>query len=235
MDNFNELGLRQELLRAIVESGYEKPTPIQIQAIPTLLEGKDVLGQAQTGTGKTAAFALPILQQMASDAVGVQALILTPTRELASQVSNNVFKYGKYRGVRVMPIYGGVSYDRQMRRLEKGTDVVVGTPGRLLDLINRGALDLTTVRFVVLDEADEMLKMGFIEDVERILSVIPTQQRQTALFSATLSDEIQRLATRYMRDPVPILIAKEEMTVPLTEQRIMSFMPILNWRHCHGC
>jgi ATP-dependent RNA helicase DeaD len=219
IDNFHDLGLRQELLRAIVESGYETPTPIQAQAIPALLEGRDVLGQAQTGTGKTAAFALPMLHNLDLDAPGVQALVMTPTRELASQVCNTIFQYGKHLDIRVLPVYGGTSYDRQIRRLEKGVHIVVGTPGRTLDLINREALDLSTVRYVVLDEADEMLKMGFIEDVQTILSKIPMDQRQTALFSATLADEIRKLARHYMRNPVSITIAKEKLTVPLTEQR----------------
>jgi ATP-dependent RNA helicase DeaD len=219
IDNFHDLGLRQELLRAIVESGYETPTPIQAQAIPALLEGQDVLGQAQTGTGKTAAFSLPMLHQLDTEARGVQVLVMTPTRELAQQVCDTIFQYGKHLDVRVLPVYGGTSYDRQIRRLEKGVHIVVGTPGRTLDLINRKALDLSTVRYVVLDEADEMLKMGFIEDVQTILSRIPTEQRQTALFSATLSDEIRKLAKTYMRNPVSITIAKEKMTVPLTEQR----------------
>jgi ATP-dependent RNA helicase DeaD len=219
IDNFHDLGLRQELLRAIVESGYEQPTPIQAQAIPTLLEGHDVLGQAQTGTGKTAAFALPMLNNLDFSAPGVQALVLTPTRELAAQVCTTIYKYGKFLGVQVLPIYGGTSYDRQMRRLEKGAHIVVGTPGRTLDLINRKALDLSNVRYLVLDEADEMLKMGFIEDVQAIMSEIPMEQRQTALFSATLADEIRRLSKQYMRNPVAITIAKEKLTVPLTEQR----------------
>lgn len=219
IDNFHDLGLRQELLRAIVESGYETPTPIQAQAIPALLQGTDVMGQAQTGTGKTAAFSLPMLHNLDLDAPGVQVLVMTPTRELASQVCNTIFQYGKYLNVLVLPVYGGTSYDRQLRRLEKGVHIVVGTPGRTLDLINRKALDLSTVRYVVLDEADEMLKMGFIEDVQTILSKIPKEQRQTALFSATLSDEIRKLAKHYMSNPMMITIAKEKMTVPLTEQR----------------
>ncbi|MBC8170486.1 MAG: DEAD/DEAH box helicase, partial [Anaerolineae bacterium] len=218
-EQFNTLGLRQELLQAITESGYEIPTPIQLQAIPTMLTGRDMLGQAQTGTGKTAAFSLPMLHLMDYDAPGIQALVLTPTRELASQVCNTIFRYGKFLNASVMPVYGGTSYDRQFRRLEKGVNIVVATPGRLLDLIKRGSLDLSTVRYVVLDEADEMLKMGFIEDVETILSHIPTGQRQTALFSATMPNEIRRLAEKYMRNPVSITVSKEHMTVQLTEQR----------------
>ncbi|MCU0496431.1 MAG: DEAD/DEAH box helicase [Anaerolineae bacterium] len=217
--NFNQLGLQQDLLQAIIECGYETPTPIQNNAIPALLGGRDVLGQAQTGTGKTAAFALPMLQVIDTEQSHIQALILTPTRELASQVANNIHLYGKYRQARVLPVIGGTSYDRQLRRLEKGAHIVVGTPGRTLDLINRGAMDFSRVKYVVLDEADEMLKMGFIEDVETILQTIPRDQRQTALFSATLPDEIQKIARNYMRDPQLIKMAKEKLTVEAIEQR----------------
>jgi ATP-dependent RNA helicase DeaD len=217
--SFEELGLQPNLLQAIVKSEYTDPTPIQAQAIPLLLQGHDVLGQAQTGTGKTAAFTLPLLQQIDTERNDIQALVLTPTRELASQVANSVFKYGEFGSTRVLAIYGGVSYDRQLRRLEKGPHIVVGTPGRLLDLINRKALDLSTVQYVVLDEADEMLKMGFIEDVQSILREIPKEQRQTALFSATMSAEVRMLAEQYMRNPVSITIAREKLTVPQTEQR----------------
>ncbi len=217
--SFEALGLQPSLLQAIVKSDYTEPTPIQAQAIPLLLQGKDILGQAQTGTGKTAAFTLPLLQQIDTDRNDIQALVLTPTRELASQVANSVYKYGEFGSARVISIYGGVSYDRQLRRLEKGAHIVVGTPGRLLDLIQRRALKLSSVRYVVLDEADEMLKMGFIEDVQTILQEIPKEQRQTALFSATLSDEVRMLAEQYMRNPVSITIAREKLTVPQIEQR----------------
>lgn len=217
--SFEELGLQPNLLQAIVKSDYTEPTPIQVQAIPLLLQGQDVLGQAQTGTGKTAAFTLPLLQQIDLSQHHVQALVLTPTRELASQVANSVYKYGEFGGASVLSIYGGVAYDRQLRRLEKGAQIVVGTPGRLLDLINRKALDLSHVRYLVLDEADEMLKMGFIEDVQSILREIPKEQRQTALFSATISNEVRMLAEEYMRNPVSITIAREKLTVPQTEQR----------------
>lgn len=215
---FEMLGLRSELLRAVSELGYEQATPIQIGAIPALLSGRDVLGQAQTGTGKTAAFALPMLQSLDPETRGVQGLVMTPTRELAIQVAEAMYRYGKYRSIRVLPIYGGQSYARQIKRLDGSTQVVVGTPGRMLDLIQKGALDLSTVRYLVLDEADEMLKMGFIEDVETILNETPTE-RQTALFSATLSDPIRRLAGKYMRNPVSITIERETLTVPETEQR----------------
>ncbi len=215
---FAQLGLRAEILRALIELGYENPTPIQEGAIPALLAGRDVLGQAQTGTGKTAAYALPLLEQLDLNGRGVQALVLVPTRELALQVNEAIYRYGRYLGARVLAIYGGQSYTRQMKRLDAGVHVVAGTPGRILDLIQRGALDLSTVRYLVLDEADEMLKMGFIDDVESILSSTPGQ-RQTALFSATLAEPIRRLAARYMNDPVSVTIAPKTLTVPQTQQR----------------
>lgn len=217
-ETFYDLGLHPELLQAVDELGYKTPSPIQEQAIPLLLEGADVLGQAQTGTGKTAAFSLPMLQNMDMDARGIQALVMTPTRELAGQVCTSIYEYGKHLNIRALPIYGGTSYDRQLRRLEKGVQIVVGTPGRLLDLIKKRALDLSTVQYVVLDEADEMLKMGFIEDVEAILSAVP-RQRQTALFSATFSGEVRRLADQYMNDPISVTVARKQVTVPQIEQR----------------
>ncbi|MBC7869438.1 MAG: DEAD/DEAH box helicase, partial [Chitinophagaceae bacterium] len=217
-ETFNDFGLREEILQAITESGYTDPTAIQLSAIPLLLQGRDVVGQAQTGTGKTAAFGLPMLNNLDVDAPGIQALILTPTRELAAQVCNAIFEYGKHRGIRVMPIYGGISYVRQEKRLERGAQVVVGTPGRTIDMMNRGALDFSNVKYLVLDEADEMLKMGFIDDVETIFKSVPAE-RQTAMFSATLPDAIRRLADRYMNDPVAITIERKQITVSLIEQR----------------
>ena len=181
---FAALGLEDELLRALEELGYEEPTPIQVAAIPALLSGKDVIGSAATGTGKTAAFALPIVQRIDSSVKGVQALVLAPTRELAVQVAEAMHRYGRLRSTTVLPIYGGQSIERQLSALRRGVQVVVGTPGRVLDHIRRRSLDLSTVRYVVLDEADEMLDMGFIEDIEAILGETP-DDRQTALFSAT--------------------------------------------------
>lgn len=215
--SFEHLGLNPELLATVTELGYIAPTPIQSAAIPHLLDGRDVIGQAQTGTGKTAAFSLPILHHL--DRHGLQALILTPTRELAIQTAEAIHRYGNQLGVRVLPIYGGQPYERQMRRLEKGVQVVVGTPGRTLDLIRQGALDLSDVRFVVLDEADEMLKMGFIEDVETILSETDANTRQTTLFSATLPDAIRKLAGNYMNDPLVVAVAPETITVENVTQR----------------
>ncbi|MBN2394475.1 MAG: DEAD/DEAH box helicase, partial [Anaerolineae bacterium] len=194
--------------------------PIQERAIPALMSGRDVLGQAQTGTGKTAAFALPMLHGLETDdAHGhVQGLVVAPTRELANQVAKAVYEYGRHRGVRVLAVYGGQSYSRQISRLQRGVDIVIGTPGRMLDLIRKDVLDLSAVRYLVLDEADEMLSMGFIEDIEAILSETPST-RQTALFSATLPDPIRRLADRYMSTPEAITINPKRLTVAETEQR----------------
>jgi ATP-dependent RNA helicase DeaD len=218
LDTFEALGLRAELVRAVSELGYETPTPIQVGAIPALLEGRDVLGQAQTGTGKTAAFALPMLQRLDPTVRAVQAIILAPTRELASQVAEATTNYARHIGMRVVAIYGGTSYNRQLKQLASGAQIVVGTPGRTLDLIKQGSLDLTHVRYLVLDEADEMLSMGFIEDVEAIMAATPAE-RQTALFSATMPDEIVRLIRKYMREPERVSIARKTLTVTETEQR----------------
>ena len=215
--SFENLGLIPEILQTVTTLGYTTPTPIQAEAIPTLLAGRDVMGQAQTGTGKTAAFTLPMLQNLERE--GLQTLILTPTRELAIQTAEAIHRYGATLGVRVLPVYGGQPYSRQKRRLENGVHVVVGTPGRTLDLINQGALDLSDVHYVVLDEADEMLKMGFIEDVEAILGATNALTRQTALFSATLPDPIRRLANNYMHNPVMVAIEPEHITVENIIQR----------------
>lgn len=217
-NDFSMFDLHPQVLQAITDLGYEVPTPIQERAIPALLAGRDVLGQAQTGTGKTAAFALPLLHNLDTSVRGVQGLVVTPTRELALQVSKAIYEYGRLRGVRVLAVYGGQSYDRQISRLERGVDIVVGTPGRMLDLINRGVLNLGTVRYLVLDEADEMLSMGFVEDIEAILRETPSE-RQTALFSATLPEGIRRLAERYMHSPEAISVNPERITVAETEQR----------------
>src|SRR3954471_15430069 len=207
---FDELGLRPELLKALSALGYEEPTPIQPEAIPPLVEGRDLLGQAATGTGKTAAFALPILQVLPAnrrDRAPV-GLVLVPTRELAVQVSEAFHRYGRDLGARVLPVYGGAPIVRQLRSLESGVDVVVATPGRALDLLNRGSLRLNEVVTVVLDEADEMLDMGFAKDLEAILDETP-EQRQTVLFSATMPRRLDSLARRHLRDPVRITIGRE--------------------------
>ena len=215
---FDSLNLHQGLVQAVTERGYITPTPIQAGLIPLMLTGADVIGQAQTGTGKTAAFALPILQNLESGQKLPQALVLAPTRELAMQVADAFYEYGKHLGARVLAVYGGAPYGRQIARLNKGVDVVVATPGRLLDLLERNAINLHLVKTVVLDEADEMLKMGFIEDVENILAQTP-DTRQTALFSATLPGPIRRLAEVYMRNPQSVTIQRDQVTAEMIEQR----------------
>jgi ATP-dependent RNA helicase DeaD len=215
---FIDLHLRPELMQAVADLGYAEPTPIQSAVIPIMLTGADVIGQAQTGTGKTAAFALPILNNLEPAQRHVQALVLCPTRELALQVADAVSNFGKVQEVRVLAVYGGQPYGPQISRLKRGVDVVVGTPGRLIDLLKRKALNLSRIRTVVLDEADEMLSMGFIEDIETILADTPGD-RQTALFSATLPAPIRRLADRYMHTPQSILIKHAQVTLQAIEQR----------------
>jgi ATP-dependent RNA helicase DeaD len=207
---FADLALRPELLQELTSLGYEEPTPIQREAIPPLLAGRDLLGQAATGTGKTAAFALPILQRLATGTRGKDpvALVLAPTRELAMQVSEALHRYGRTLGARVLPVYGGQPITRQLRELQRGVDVVVATPGRALDHISRGTLRLSSVEMIVLDEADEMLDMGFTEDIEAILSAA-AEDRQTVLFSATMPPQIERVARRHLRDPLRIQIQRE--------------------------
>ncbi|MEX2625651.1 MAG: DEAD/DEAH box helicase, partial [Ilumatobacteraceae bacterium] len=208
---FDDLPLRAELLEALTRLGYEEPTPIQCEAIPHLVEGRDLLGQAATGTGKTAAFALPLLQRLASAGERGKrpiGLILVPTRELAMQVSQAVHQYGRGMGARVLPIYGGQPIGRQLKELSRGVDVVVATPGRALDHLSRGTLDLADVQVVVLDEADEMLDMGFQEDLEAILDEAPPV-RQTVLFSATIPSHIDRLARKHLTDPIRISLGKD--------------------------
>lgn len=214
---FAELGLDEQIVQAVTELGYEEPTPIQEQTIRLLLEGSDVIAQAQTGTGKTAAFALPILEKLDPSVRSPQALILTPTRELAVQVAEAFQSYSKYRRVSILPVYGGQPIDRQLRALDRGVQVVVGTPGRVLDHIRRKTLKLSDVRVVVLDEADEMLNMGFIEDIESILKET-AEGRQTALFSATMPGPIASLAKKYIRDAKRIKIEAEHLTVDQIRQ-----------------
>ncbi|MEA3336513.1 MAG: DEAD/DEAH box helicase [Chloroflexota bacterium] len=217
-NEFHALNLHPQLVQTVSELGYTSPTPIQAAVIPVMLAGQDIIGQAQTGTGKTAAFALPILNNLSPNGNSVQCLVLAPTRELAMQVAKAMHGYGRQQGVGVLPVYGGQPYGRQISRLRKGVDIVVGTPGRLLDLINKGVLDLSQVKTVVLDEADEMLSMGFIEDIEEILSATPPI-RQTALFSATMPAAIRHLANRYMTDPQVISIERQQRTVDTVDQR----------------
>ncbi|HEY3110448.1 MAG TPA: DEAD/DEAH box helicase [Chloroflexota bacterium] len=222
--SFADLGLSADVLRAVEELGYEAATPIQEATIGLLLQGRDVIGQAQTGTGKTAAFAIPMIERLDPGLVDergrarVQGLVLAPTRELAVQVAEATHRLGRHKGVTVLPIYGGQPIDRQLRALRSGIQIVVGTPGRVMDHMRRATLDLSAVKVLVLDEADEMLDMGFVEDIEWILEEVPTE-RQTALFSATIPPRIRALAKKYMRDPELIQISTPgKITVPQTEQ-----------------
>src|SRR5437870_9885984 len=210
---FAGLGIDASILATLAELGYEEPTPIQREAIPILLSGRDILGQAATGTGKTAAFALPIVHHVGSlgreDRHAPSAFVLVPTRELAMQVAEAIHRYGKSLGVRVLPIYGGQAMQQQLRSLRRGVDVVVATPGRVLDHIRRKSIDLTLVKTVVLDEADEMLDMGFAEDLDAILTELPTE-RQTALFSATIPPRIAAIAKSHLKNPARITIEREK-------------------------
>jgi ATP-dependent RNA helicase DeaD len=214
---FADLGLDPDILSAVRDVGYDSPSPIQEQAIPPLLEGLDMIGQAQTGSGKTAAFGLPMLQYVDPDEHEVQGLVLTPTRELCIQVTQALRAYGKEKGVDVVAVFGGAPIRSQQSQLRAGGHVVVGTVGRVKDLISRHSLMLHACRFVVLDEADEMLDLGFLEDVERILSLTPSS-RQTALFSATMPPEIRRLADQYLYDPVTVKVKAQTLTVDTVEQ-----------------
>jgi ATP-dependent RNA helicase DeaD len=215
--SFADLGLSEPLLQALHDVGYESPSPIQEQAIPDLLQGRDVIGQAQTGTGKTAAFGLPIMEYIDASEQSVQALVLTPTRELCIQVTQALRTYGSHSGVDVVAVFGGAPIRTQQAQLRNGGHVVVGTVGRVLDLIGRASLVLHDCRFVVLDEADEMLDLGFLEDVERILAMTPSS-RQTALFSATMPPPIRKLADRYMYDPHIIQVEAATLTIDTVAQ-----------------
>ncbi len=217
MSAFREIGLKDEILEALDELGFEEPSPIQEQAIPELLAGHDMIGQAQTGTGKTAAFGLPLLQYLDPDDDSTQAIVLTPTRELCIQVTQALRSYGEHLDVNVVAVFGGTSVRDQAARVRYGAHVVVATVGRMMDLITRGSLNLNAVRYVVLDEADEMLDLGFIEDVEKILRMCPNG-RQTMLFSATMPPPVKRLAETYMYDPVTISITPKKLTVDAIEQ-----------------
>lgn len=210
---FQDLGLSTSLMESISKMGFEEPSPIQAQTIPLGLQKKDVIGQAQTGTGKTAAFGIPLIEKIDVKSNNIQAVVVAPTRELAIQVSEELYKIGYHKRSRVLPIYGGQDINRQIRSLKKNPHIIVGTPGRLLDHINRKTLRLSGVHTIVLDEADEMLNMGFIEDIESILSNVP-EDRQTLLFSATMPDPIRRIAEKFMKDPELVKVKAKEMTVP---------------------
>jgi ATP-dependent RNA helicase RhlE len=244
--SFDELGLSAELLRAVREQGYEQPTPIQRQAIPVVLEGRDILAGAQTGTGKTAGFTLPMLQRLSAGAPkggrrAIRALVLTPTRELAAQVHESVETYGRHLPLRSAVIFGGVNINPQIERLRRGVDILVATPGRLLDHAGQGTLDLSRVEILVLDEADRMLDMGFIRDIRRILGLLP-KQRQNLLFSATFSDEIKTLADGLLHSPALIEVARrntaservKQVVHPVDRERKRELLAHLvragNWR-----
>ncbi len=217
MTTFADLGLSESTLQALQDVGYEKPSPIQEQAIPPMLEGKDVIGQAQTGSGKTAAFGLPMIEHVDPTEPDVQGLVLTPTRELCIQVTQAIRAYAQRKGADVVAVFGGAPIRTQQAQLKAGGHIVVGTVGRVLDLIGRGSLDLASCRFVVLDEADEMLDLGFLEDVEKILAITPNS-RQTALFSATMPAPIRKLADGYLYDPVLVKVKTATLTVDSVEQ-----------------
>jgi ATP-dependent RNA helicase DeaD len=214
---FTELNLSEDILATVVKAGFVEPSPIQELTIPLALEGKDVIGQAQTGTGKTAAFGLPTLNKIDVNRNVVQALVIAPTRELAVQSQEELFRFGREKGVKVRSVYGGSSIDKQIKALRSGAHVVVGTPGRLLDLIKRKALKLETVETLILDEADEMLNMGFLEDIEAIISRVP-ETRQTLLFSATMPDAIKRIGVKFMKEPEHVKIAAKSLTTDLIDQ-----------------
>ena len=234
--SFQSLGLSETRIRQLEELGFAAPTAIQAQAIPHLLSGRDVVGQAQTGTGKTAAFALPILERIDAKNTAVQALILTPTRELAMQVCQAIKTFVDDRRVKVVTIYGGQSIDLQISQLRRGAQIVVGTPGRVIDLLSRGDLKLNQLGWMVLDEADEMLNMGFIQDVEKILSQAPAE-RQTAFFSATMEPSIRKLVTKFLRSPITVTIEQPKAapnrinqvayTIPRGWTKARSLQPIL--------
>lgn len=223
---FNSLGLSEARVQLLEKLGLTTPTTIQTQAIPQLLAGRDVVGQSQTGTGKTAAFSLPILERIDVNQKDVQALILTPTRELAMQVSDAIRDFKVDRNLWILPVYGGQSIDRQIRRLQQGAQIVVGTPGRVIDLLERGDLKLDKVSWLVLDEADEMLSMGFIQDVEKILESV-SEDRQTAFFSATMEPSIWKLVKKFLKSPVTIKVETPKSTPKRIEQR--AYMAPRGW------
>lgn len=216
MLTFKELKVNEKILRAVEEMGFEQATPIQEQAIPIALQGRDLIGQAQTGTGKTAAFSIPFLEKITEDPV-IQVLVLTPTRELCIQVAEEVGKIGKYVRAKALPIYGGQDINRQIRALKNRPQIIIATPGRLMDHMNRRTIRLDHLKVVVLDEADEMLNMGFLEDIEKILSAC-NSDRQTLMFSATIKPEIEKIANTFMREPLFVKVKTQELTVPVIEQ-----------------
>ena len=222
---FDEMELQEPILRAVKEMGFEEMTPIQAEAIPVVMEGKDMIGQAQTGTGKTAAFGIPLLQMVNPKKKDLQALILCPTRELAIQVAEELRRLAKFmHGVKVLPIYGGQDINKQIRSLKGGVQIVIGTPGRVMDHMRRHTLKMDKVKMITLDEADEMLNMGFREDIETILQDLP-EERQTLLFSATMPKPIMEIVGTYQKDAVLVKVVKKELTVPKIEQYYYEVRP----------
>ena len=224
IQSFRDLPLSMEVSQSIKDLGFEKLFPIQAQAILPLLDGKDIIGQARTGTGKTAAFGVPMVERINQKNKKVQGLVLVPTRELAIQVARNINFYAKHRRLRILPIYGGASINRQIQELNKGSHIIVGTPGRTIDLIQRGKLNLSSTKIVVLDEADRMLDMGFIDDIEKILSKTPIE-RQTSLFSATIDKNVIKISQKYMKNPQKILVSKDEIALTQMKQFYMLVNP----------
>jgi ATP-dependent RNA helicase DeaD len=237
--SFQSLGMSEAGVQQLEKLGFTTPTTIQVQAIPELLSGRDVVGQSQTGTGKTAAFSLPMLERIDLEKRGVQALILTPTRELASQVAEAIRDFSGNRRLGVLTVCGGQSMERQLRELKRGVQIVVGTPGRVIDLLDRGDLKLDQVSWVVLDEADEMLSMGFIDDVKKILQQAPVE-RQTACFSATMPRPIRDLINKFLKSPVTVTVEQPKATPARIEQRAYmvprgwtkakALSPLWNWK-----
>lgn len=221
---FADLGLQPDTLKAVIDLGFEVPTPIQALAIPALLSGRDLVGLAQTGTGKTAAFGLPLIERVDPADLSTQALILAPTRELAVQVAKGIHDFARYARLRVVPVYGGQPIDRQFRALKSGAQIVVGTPGRVMDHLRRGSLNLDSVRFCALDEADEMMALGFTEDLEAILGALPAQ-RQLALFSATMAPRVLAIASKFLRDPQRVEIVAKQRTLETTNQTYYEVAP----------
>ncbi|WP_283214680.1 DEAD/DEAH box helicase [Paenibacillus sp. HWE-109] len=217
MKTFQEFGLEPAILRAVTEMGFEESTPIQEKTIPLAMEGRDLIGQAQTGTGKTAAFGIPLIHKINTKEERISALIMCPTRELAIQVAEEIEKLGRFKGIRSLPIYGGQDIVKQIRALKKKPQIIIGTPGRLLDHINRKTIKLDDVQTVILDEADEMLDMGFMDDIQSILKLVP-EERHTMLFSATMPANIQKLAQQFLRNPEHVSVIPKQVSAPLIDQ-----------------
>jgi ATP-dependent RNA helicase DeaD len=224
IQHFEDLPLSLEVMKSIKELGFIRPSPIQAQAIIPMLEGKDVIGQAQTGTGKTAAFGIPMIERLNPEGNSVQGLILEPTRELAIQVAEHISQLSKYTPFKILPIYGGEPIQKQIRNLNQGVHIVVGTPGRIIDHLKRRTLNLASVKIVVLDEADRMLDMGFIHDIEYILSKAP-MNRQTSLFSATIDDSVMNICNNYMKNPEKIFVSKDEIALTQINQYYLVVNP----------